>query len=101
MHAPGTLSGGPHSEHGCCSRYAHPPFVESEIATPGTYHDTHAQVPWCTPTFSLPGNNLLKHIKMELTTYGMNKQGQLKSITKIHWVFHLVPLTIHTTIYSL
>ena len=40
---------------------------------------------------------------MELTTYGMNKQGQLKSITKINQVFRLAPLilTIYTTVYSL
>ena len=38
---------------------------------------------------------------MELKMYGMNKQGQLKSITKKNWVFHLSPLTISSTIYTL
>ena len=40
-------------------------------------------------------------MKLELTTYGMNKQGLLKSITKINQVFCLAQLTIYTTIYSL
>ena len=94
VHAPGMLSGDPHSECVCFGRLAHPPFVESEMATPGTYHDTLTQVPKCAPLWSLPGKNLLKHIKIELTTNGMINQRQLKSITKINWASHLAQLII-------
>ena len=89
------LSKDPHSEHGQCSRHAHPPLMESEMVTPGAYHDTLPQVSWCNPMLSLLGYDLLKHIKMELTTNEMNKQGPLKSITEINWVFfHLAPSII-------
>ena len=41
VHAPGMLSRDPCSEHGHCRRHAHLPFMQSEMVTPGTYHDTY------------------------------------------------------------
>ena len=104
MHAPGMLSKDPQSECGCYSRHAHSPFVESEMVTPGTYHDTLPKVPQHAPMLSLPGYDLLKHTKSELSTNGMNKQGQLNSITEINQVFPFSTinyLAIYNTIYSL
>ena len=43
---PGTLSGHLHSENGWWSRCSHPPYMESEIATPGAYHDTYTGSTW-------------------------------------------------------
>ena len=74
-HVPVMLGRDPHSECGCHSRHAHPPYVESEMVTPGAYHDSLPQVSWYAPALSLPGYDLLKHIKMELITDGMNKDS--------------------------
>ena len=40
VHAPGTLSEDPCSEHGC-SGHTHLPFVESKMATPDAYCDVY------------------------------------------------------------
>ena len=88
VHMPDTLSTDPHSEHGCYSRHVHPPFMELEMVTqvhtmtlsPGT--SAHP----CVKTARL--EFIKMHIKIKLTTYGMNKQGWVKSITKMNWIFH-------------
>ena len=82
-HVPGTLSRDPLSVCGHCSGHALLSFAELEMVTPGTYCDILPQVVWHVPMLSLPGDNLLKHIKIELTTNGKNKEGQLKSITEV------------------
>ena len=61
----------PCSEHGCHSRHTHPPFMQSEMVTPGAYHDT------CIQCDNESGNIF---ISLVINTYVLITDGRISFI---------------------